>query len=77
MEDAQRNFDGILESETDSQASDQVSKRGTRKTEEHSAAAIHMDALLTLMQTMKMASTEPKRRYNRPASMVRRTCCFS
>ena len=50
MNDAQKNSDNILESEVDSQASDQMSRGNTRKTKEHPvpAAAIPINALLAL-----------------------------
>ena len=62
MNDARRNFDGILESDADSQASDQVFREGTRGTEERPAPAapIPIDALLALMQTVKIVSAGPK-----------------
>ena len=62
IEGAQRHSDGILESNTDSQASDQVFREGTRGTEERPAPAapIPIDALLALMQTVKIVSAGPK-----------------
>ena len=60
LEYAQRNSDSTPASNTDSQASDLASSETVRVTEEHPAAAISMNALLALMQTIKMASAGPK-----------------
>ena len=66
MENAQRNSDGILESDKDVQARDQVFRRNTSKAEKPPAPAIPMDALLALMQTIKMASAGPKTKIQPP-----------
>ena len=79
MEDAQRNSDGILESDLNSQVSDEGFKGGTIEAEVCPALAVasSMNTLLALMQTMKLTSAEPKLRYSRPASIMRETCRFS
>ena len=60
MNDARRNFDGILESDADSRVSDQVFRENTKETEECPAPAISMDALRPLIQTIKVASAGSK-----------------
>ena len=58
-EDAHRDSYGILESNTDSQASDQVFRENTRGTEKCPAPAAPIP-MVALMQTITIASAGPK-----------------